>query len=337
MIQDIVDELIKFIDPKKYSLLSKRCRDRYFTKYGVLVKTTNIPRTDILLKYRLKYVCMTFLPGLDWAFIQKYSPEEIEKICSNIITYKCKSHSRCGETDLNRLDNLEKYVGIYGLRTSHGYWQLGQYHPPGEHVIENTTEYFSIPKMDIKKSRICIESSHEIPPEIQNHIINLGCKVTARVSGHNTRIITHLHTTPKEWDVYPRLVKICYKHMSVVPNIIASSLEEIKCKSIFVIYGCLSKYPTIKKIPGVLIFNRVSAKFEEAYKFIYDFDFDLEQLSGLILERTEFDKLVAIENNIRSEKNVMKKRRIRAVVNFVFSEEDHDLFDLSDVITIAPY
>lgn len=334
MIRDIINLLISYIRRSHYSLLDKKCRDLYFSKYGVMVPKMDILKTDLLLKYRIDFVYTKRVVPYkfrdisddinDIYFLRDYSPEEKQIILGNIRTFTYDiSYYKLAEW-IKHLPNVVKMNG----RISVGHRE----NLPILDKIENFNE------LGLK---LYIDAMVNYSTALEKYK-NIGTyNYASELCRH---IMTETATSRdvyNEGHFYPKLQIIDNQYLPENANIRVPNLRVINTKNLIDTYILVQKYPTIKTVASVLWFDMsifVDDQFDKVYTLLHEYDFDLRLSNGVVFTREHFDRLMDLEAKFSDESGKSGKPRIyrslEALVNFVPTLEHWRLFDLHHVTIV---
>lgn len=341
MIRDIIDYLVSYLRRNIYTLLDKRCRHVYFSKYGVIVPDFGrfVDNTDLLIKYPISTNGMFDCEYYEFiSLFSKYNESQREKMLENLKPAGITLESNISET-LELLEtpdfrqNITKFKIIMYPRNFRSLMPV------------------TITNSDLKKfyQILDFEGIDDILTIAFGDITDIEKLIHAFVDSKcGKRWVGFLPTHPIITELrnlsfldrgrtYPELKTIFGKSMDTNIDIIAPKLEKICCSDFLDTYKMVTKYPTIKKIARVLdvtIEDCRSWLFREAYITLRRYDFDLHFHNGVILPRKNFDILMDIELEIYNKGESRIYRGIEALIDFVPTKEHWMLFDLDKVIQI---
>lgn len=315
--EDILWYLHKFIDPKQYSLLSKKYRDIYFREKGIILKNFDFQYGNsfvewmyqFLTKYKIHLHIVwinestTPIYGITHKDSHlpkaKFSNKYTEKILENIISVTAEEmyidHSVTKL--LQKLPNLRSINGILCiesleklvdfLKIPNSTPELVEAYLYTEYgIVSNVTEIARI----LKKENIALGVALSKYPTGREYL-----HLVQRTIGHDMEYYSH-------GDAFPELIEIL-DGLSIVPNIIAPKLEFVDVTNMYIAAEIIKKYKTIKYVdlekPPKF---KNTPEFIETYNLLKEYDFpiriNIEDIPILLkLERSEkFIRAIYVKN-----------------------------------------
>lgn len=324
--EDIIWYLHKFLRPKHYSLLNKKCRRTYFDKYGVSIYNY-ISGTDGYEKWQDKFLSENKIHlRIDLACDKIYGithfykgwDEYREKILENIITVS----SSLGFIDSNvirliteRLPNVREISGVLLVTSSENLRFLNRMSKDSVIIL-----HIYSPR---QKREDVIEKIKENNVGIQAYVEDLDLYEDCL---DFIRVLNFRYSTRCNPINLPNLREIMWP--TFVPDIIAPNLEIIVTDDLIIVYRIAKKCGSKKefKITNDVKF-REDPEFYEAYNYLKNSRFSVQILPDQIeslLKLEISDKIVRtiyVENIADVDPDLLERAK-----KIFFVEEDIDDF-----------
>lgn len=274
--EDIIWYLHKFLSPRQYSLLNKKCRKTYLEQKGVVIHHSfpkiryTKQQSEFLSRQKIELI---FDSGLDLN-IRAFDDEYREKIFANIVSVKI---TETGNIDkilklLKIFKNVGSISGIFHFRSYSDHLILGELDEKEIHDFRKTIKL--IQKLGLK---ICVYSSNIDKYEEYLDLVEMI------IMDKNIK--------------YPTVLKELKTLQNVfeVPDIIAPKLESVFVGNIFIACDMVRKFSSITELRFYTpVYFRDNPTFKGAYNYLKDYEFTLfsetKHLSA-ILKLTSSEKV----------------------------------------------